>query len=97
MNVINVPIVPSKKTILLKPVRMETIGGSMIEAASAGGSEKDKPQVGEILAIGRGKLPIDGMKKGDIVAYRRYGDTRFLIKGQEYVFVLFDDLLGIIK
>ena len=89
-------ITPSKKIVLLKPVKLESIGGGILETASAGGSDKDKPQVGEVLAVGSGKQPIE-MKKGDYVAYRRYGDTRFLIKGVEYVFVQFEDILGVIK
>jgi chaperonin GroES len=88
-------ITPSKKIVLLQPVKLETVGGGVLEVASTG-SEKDRPQVGKVLAIGSGKMPVT-MKVGDIVAYGRYADTRFLIKGQEYVFVRFDDLLGIIN
>ena len=88
-------ISPAKKIVLLKPVKLESIGGSVFETASTG-SDKDKPQVGEVLAVGSGTPPIK-MKKGDYVAYRRYAETRFLIKGAEYVFVLFEDILGVVK
>ena len=89
------PILPAKKIVLLKPVLLDSIAGGILEAASAT-PEKDRPQVGEILAIGRGRTPVD-MKVGDVVAYGRYADTRFLIRGTEYVFVRFDDLLGVVK
>ena len=89
------PIIPAKKIVLLKPIPLDSIGGGILEVASTG-SEKDRPQVGEVLAIGSGKLPVE-MKVGGLVAYGRYADTRFLIKGIEYVFVRFDDILGVIK
>ena len=90
------PILPAKKIVLLKPVLLDSIAGGILEAASAT-PEKDRPQVGEILAIGRGRTPVEGLKVGDMVAYGRYADTRFLIRGTEYVFVRFDDLLGVVK
>jgi len=89
------PIIPAKKIVLLKPIPLDSIGGGILEVASTG-SEKDRPQVGEVLAIGSGKVPVE-INVGDRVAYGRYADTRFLIKGNEYVFVKFDDILGVIK
>ena len=93
-------IAPSEGIILLEPIKLESIGGGIMEVASVG-SDKDKQQVGKVLAIGRvtkkKPLPVDELKEGSIVAYRRYGDTRFLIKGAEYVFVQFEDILGVIN
>ena len=88
-------ITPSKKIVLLKSIKVESIGGTILEVVTSTPS-KDIPQIGEVLSIGSGKPPV-AIKKGDLVAYRRYGDTRFLIKGKEYVFVGFDDILGRIK
>ena len=87
-------ITPSKKIIVLKPINLSAVGGSVLIISST--DAKEKPMIGEVLVIGSGKKPMP-LKKGDIVAYRRFGDTTFLIKGMEYAFVGFDDILGVIK
>jgi chaperonin GroES len=86
-------ITPSKKIVILKPIDTSNLGGSSIIVAS---DDKDKPLVGEVVIVGGGKMPLV-MKKGDIVAYRRFGDSKLMVKGQEYVFVGFADVLGIIN
>ena len=86
-------ISPSRKIVLLKPTDSSTLGGSSIIVAS---DDKDKPLVGEVVSVGSGKMPLP-MKKGDLVAYRRFGDSKMMVRGQEYVFVGFADILGKIK
>jgi chaperonin GroES len=85
---------PSKKILLLKPVSLDSFGGSILTIATT--ETKDKPQVGELVAVGSGKTPMP-VKIGDYIAYRKYGESAFLVKGQEYIFVGFDDVLGVIK
>jgi len=37
------------------------------------------------------------MKVGDIIAYRKYGESKFYIKGKSVLFVTFQDILGVIN
>lgn len=95
-------ITPSKNTVLLEPIKLESMGGGILEIASVSNTARTSiPQVGKVLAIGKidkkEGLPIADLKVGETVAYRAYGDARFLIGGREIIFVVFGDLLGRIK
>lgn len=63
---------------------------------------KEKPQQGEIVAVGPGKWDEDGEKRiplevkvGDKVIYRKYGGTEIKIEGDEYLILAEDDILAI--
>jgi chaperonin GroES len=63
---------------------------------------KEKPQLGEVLAVGPGEVndqgertPMD-VKEGDTVVYSKYGGTEIKFEGQEYLIVSSRDLLAII-
>lgn len=64
---------------------------------------KEKPQEGEVLAIGPGKLLDDGtraameVKVGDKVIYSKYGGTEVKVDGQEYLILKESDVLAISK
>jgi chaperonin GroES len=63
---------------------------------------KEKPQEGEIVAAGKGKIAEDGklvpmdVKAGDIILYGKYSGTEVKIEGQEYLIMHQDDILGIV-
>ena len=63
---------------------------------------KEKPQQGEILAVGPGALDDDGnripmdVSAGDIVLYSKYGGTEVKVGGEEYLIVSARDLLAIV-
>src|ERR1039457_4550676 len=63
---------------------------------------KEKPQEGEIIAAGKGKIGDDGklipmdVKTGDKILYGKYSGTEIKIEGQEYLIMHQDDILGII-
>jgi len=63
---------------------------------------KEKPQEGEIVALGTGKRDDDGkviaftVKKGDKVLISKYGGTEIKIGDQQYLIMREDDILGII-
>ena len=80
-----------------------------IEAAekTAGGiiipdTAKEKPQEGEVVALGTGKRDDDGklieftVKKGDKVLISKYGGTEIKVDGESYLIMREDDILGII-
>ncbi|NND84937.1 MAG: co-chaperone GroES [Acidimicrobiia bacterium] len=77
------------------------------EARTASGlvipdTAKEKPQQGEILAVGPGALDDDGkripmdVEAGDIVLYSKYGGTEVKVGGEEYLIVSARDLLAIV-
>ena len=63
---------------------------------------ENKPETGEVVAIGEGDKPID-FQVGDIIVYRRYTDNRVFMHGHEFNFVRFstkeefNDVLGTIS
>ena len=77
------------------------------EARTASGlvipdTAKEKPQLGEVLAVGPGEVndqgertPMD-VKEGDTVVYSKYGGTEIKFEGQEYLILSSRDLLAII-
>lgn len=62
---------------------------------------KEKPTVGEIIAVGSGRILDSGqkvapeVKKGDKVVFSRYGGTEVKIDGEEYLIMRESDILAI--
>ncbi len=63
---------------------------------------KEKPQQGEIIAVGPGRVTEDGkrvapeVKKGQRVLIGKYSGTEVKIDGDEFVILREDDILGIV-
>lgn len=63
---------------------------------------KEKPQFGEVLAVGPGALNEDGERMpmdvsvGDVVVYSKFGGTEVKVEGQEYLILSSRDLLAIV-
>lgn len=63
---------------------------------------KEKPQQGEVIAVGNGKHLEDGrvvpleVKKGDRVLFGKYSGTEIKIDGTEYLMMREEDILGIV-
>lgn len=75
---------------------------------SAGGlyipdTAKEKPQKGEVIAVGPGKITDDGklqkieVKIGDIVLFDKYSGSKINIDNVEYLIIREDDILGILE
>ncbi len=64
---------------------------------------KEKPQEGEVIAVGEGKFLDNGnrvtptVKAGDKVLFSKYAGTEIKIDGEELLIMREDDILGIIK
>ena len=64
---------------------------------------KEKPQEGEVMAVGKGKVTEDGklipmeVKTGDIVLYGKYSGTEIKINDEEYLIMREEDVLGIVR
>ena len=65
-------------------------------------SAKEKPQQGEIIAVGHGKRLEDGklvaleVKTGDRVLFGKYSGSDTKLDGTEYIIMREDDVLGIL-
>jgi chaperonin GroES len=64
---------------------------------------KEKPQEGEVIAVGAGKLKEDGtrqtldVKEGDRVLFGKYSGSEIKLDGEEYLIMREDEILGIIE
>ncbi|MBL7688334.1 MAG: co-chaperone GroES [Bdellovibrionaceae bacterium] len=76
------------------------------EEKTAGGiiipdSAKEKPQRGEIVATGKGRVTEDGkilpleVKIGDKVLFSKYSGTELKLDGAEYLMMREEDILGV--
>jgi len=65
-------------------------------------SAKEKPQEGEVVAVGPGKVLEGGnkieltVKVGDKVLFSKYAGTDIKLDGEEYLIMREDDILGIV-
>ena len=95
-----VKIQPLGDRVLVKPLESkESKKGGIIIPDTA----KEKPQEGEIVAVGKGKvtdegkvLPLD-VKAGDRILYGKYSGTEIKIDDVEHLIMHQDDILGILK
>ncbi|HMU74844.1 MAG TPA: co-chaperone GroES [Elusimicrobiota bacterium] len=95
-----VKIRPLGDRVLVKPLDKEKQerGGLIIPDTA-----KEKPQEGEIVAAGKGKVSDDGkvlpmdVKAGDRILYGKYSGTEIKIDGDEYLIMHQDDILGILE
>lgn len=91
---------PLQDRIIVKRMEEEqkTAGGLFIPETA-----KEKPQRGEIVAVGNGKktedgkvLPLD-VKVGDKVLFGKYAGTDIKVDGEEYLMMREDDLLAVVE
>jgi len=92
-----VKLKPLADRVLVKPIEREEVtkGGIVLPDTA-----KEKPQEGEVLAVGDGRLSEDGkripldVKVGDIVIYARYGGTEIKIEDEELIILRESDILA---
>lgn len=76
----------------------KTAGGIIIPDTA-----KEKPQRGEIVATGKGRVTEDGktipleVKNGDKVLFGKYAGTELKLNGEEYLMMREEDILGILN
>jgi len=93
-------IQPLGDRILLKRIEEEqTSKGGIVIPDTA----REKPQEGEIVAVGKGKMLEDGtlvpleVKKGDRVLFGKYSGTEVKLEGEEHLIVKEGDILGVLE
>jgi chaperonin GroES len=90
---------PLADRVLVKPLEdQETKKGGIIIPDTA----KEKPQQGEVIEVGPGRVTDDGkkiameVKKGDKVLYGKYSGTEVTIEDVEYLILREPDILAIV-
>jgi len=92
-----VKLEPLADRLVVRPIEREEVtrGGIVLPDTA-----KEKPQEGEVLAVGPGRLSEDGkripmdIKVGDIVIYARYGGTEIKIEDEELIILRESDILA---
>jgi len=95
--------------------KLTPIGGNILVKAVTGDKvtlsgivipdtvDKEKPQKGEVVALGSGKVTAGGkkisfnIKVGDIVIFKKYSPDEIEIDGEEYLIMDEDAILGVLK
>ncbi|MEW5762854.1 MAG: co-chaperone GroES [Bacillota bacterium] len=91
---------PLGDRVVVKPLPMEerTKGGIVLPDTA-----KEKPQKGEVMAVGPGRLLDNGqrvaidLKVGDKVLYSKYAGNEVKIDDEEYLILREGDILGVLE
>jgi len=88
---------PLADRVIIRPIdRTETVKGGIIIPDTA----KEKPQEGEVIAVGKGRLSEKGeriapeVKKGDKVLFRKYSGTEINIEDEKYLILQESEILA---
>ena len=90
---------PLEDRIVVRPSDAESTTASGLVIPD---TAKEKPQEGEVVAVGPGRVTEDGkriameVKKGDRVLMGKYSGTDVKIDGTEFIILREDDVLGIL-
>lgn len=93
-------ITPLFDNVLIRPLEAETKTSSGIILPD---SAKEKPQIGEIMAVGPGKVTPKGekhpivVKVGQKVMYKKWGGNEVKVHNEEWTIISQDDILAIIE
>lgn len=90
---------PLADRVLIKPLEAEEMkkGGIIIPDTA-----KEKPQEGEVIEVGPGRVTDEGkkvpleVKKGDKVLYGKYSGTEVTINDTEYIIMREGDILAVL-
>src|SRR3954447_11489475 len=94
-------ITPLHDRVIIKRIEdtvNQTAGGLFIPDTA-----KEKPQEGEVIAVGEGKYKEDGtrqtldVKAGDRILFGKYSGSEIKLDGEEYLIMREDEILGIIS
>ena len=94
----NLNVRPLHDRILVRRMAEEekTAGGIIIPDTA-----KEKPQRGEVVATGKGRVTEDGktlpleVRTGDKVLFSKYSGTELKLDGKEYLMIREEDVLGV--
>ena len=92
---------PLQNKVIIKPLKEEekTASGIILPETA----DKEKPEQGEVIAVGPGKMTKDGkhipmsVKKGDRILFTKYSPDEIKIGDEEYLVIEEDKILAIIE
>jgi len=92
-------IIPLFDNVLIKPLQAEgkTAGGIILPD-----TVKEKPQIGEVMAIGEGGFDENGkrmpmvVKVGQKVMYKKWGGNEVKVNGEDWTIVEQKDILAVV-
>ncbi len=88
---------PLADRVVVRPIEREEVTKAGIVLPE---TVKEKPQEGEVIAVGPGRLSEDGkriamdVKVGDIAIYAKYGGTEIKIEDEELIILRESDILA---
>ena len=100
MTTVSLKIQPMGDRVVVKPSGRETVTKSGIVLPD---TAKEKPQEGEILAVGPGKVLDNGnrttpeVQVGQRVLFAKYAGTEVKMDSEEYLILRESDILGIVE
>jgi chaperonin GroES len=90
---------PLGDRIVVKVVKEEKTAGGIVLPDTA----QEKPQIGEVIAVGSGRLLDNGERakmevaKGNKVLFAKYAGTEVKLDGESYLLISEKDILGIVE
>ena len=94
-------IKPIRDKVIVKPIAEDEVtkGGIVLPDTV----DKERPEKGEVIAIGSGKTLDNGqklpmsVKVGDIVMFKKYSPDEIKVDDQEYLVIAEDDIMAILE
>lgn len=75
-----------------KDLAVKQVGGIYIPDTA-----KEKPQMGEIIAVGNDEDLKEIVKVGDTILYAKYGGTEIELENKKYIIIQRSDILAIVE
>ena len=100
MSTVSVKLQPLSDRLVVKATERESTTKSGIVLPD---TSKEKPQEGEVLAVGPGKVLDNGkrttleVQAGQRVLFAKYAGTEVKIDGEEYLILRESDIMGIVE
>ena len=91
---------PLGDRVLVKPEAVEQKTASGLYIASAA---QEKPQRGEVVAVGAGKINAQGnhipmdVKVGDTVIFGKFGGNEIKVDGEDYLLMRTEDIFAVVE
>jgi len=100
INKLNMKLKPLSDYVVVKAITEEIIKGGIVLPDTV---DKERPEKGEVLAVGEGKLLDNGqraavaVKIGDKVMFKKYSPDEIKVDGEEYLVIKESDIIAIIQ
>jgi chaperonin GroES len=94
-------IKPIHTNVVVKPLIEDEVTASGIVLPDT--VDKERPEKGEVIAVGEGKLLKDGsrapmsVKVGDMVMFKKYSPDEVKVDGEDLLVVKEDDIIAILS